>query len=189
MNLAKKDVIELFLTLLAVIAGSIAASGAFLGASYERQRVALEEKPTVFLACEPEFRSLDEAQGLKPEANAVFLTNRGANWIHIANVDSDETPAPFARCSLSNYGQMPVVNLRLSLTLQGKNAYFDVPGLESSERFTFSLINGTNTNLRFAFEPNVAITRVDTGSDDTVALYLSRSLRSLQHRAIEPAAR
>lgn len=186
-SLPKKDVIELFLTLLAVIAGSIAASGAFVGASYERQRVALEEKPTVFLACEPEFRSLDAAQGLKPEANAAFLTNRGANWIHVANVDSDETPAPFARCSLSNYGRMPVVNLRLSLMLQGKKAFLDVPGLESSERFTFSLINGTNANLRFAFEPTVAITRVDTDSDDTVALFLSRSLRSLQYRMIEPA--
>jgi hypothetical protein len=188
-NLHKKDVIELLLALLAVIAGSIAASGAFVSASYERQRVALEEKPTVFLACEPDFRSLDAAQGVKPETTAAFLTNRGAHWIHIAKMDSDETPAAFARCSLSNYGRLPLLNIQLTLTLQGKKTSLDVPGLGSSERFTFSMINGTNANLRFAFVPVVTVTRVDTGSEDADVLFLSRSLLTLQNRAIEPAAR
>lgn len=142
MSVNKKDVIELVLALLAVIAGSVAASGAFVSASYEQKRVAIEEKPTIFLACEPEFRSLDAAQGIKLETNAVFLTNRGGRWIHIGNIDRDRTPAPFARCTLSNYGRLPLVNLQLVLTLRGKRTALDVPGLASSERFTFSLING-----------------------------------------------
>ena len=189
MNLEKKDIIELVMALLAVIAGSIAASGAFVSASYERQRVALEEKPTLLLACEPEFRSLDVAQGLKPEANAAFLSKRRADWIHIAERDSAQTPAAFARCSLNNYGRLPLVNLRLTLSLEGRNTFLDVAGLGSSERFTFSLINGTNANLHFAFVPVAKVTRVDTGSEDSVVLFLSRSLVALQNRTIEPAER
>lgn len=187
MSLEKKDVIELVLTLLAVIAGSIAASGAFVSAAYEQQRVTLEEKPTILLSCEPEFTSLDIAQGIKPETNAAFLNGHGAGWIHIGNLDRAETPAPFARCTLTNYGRLPLLNVRLGLTLQGKRASLDVPGLAPSERFTFSLINGTRTALRFTFVPAVTVTRVDTGSDDTVVLFLSRSLTTLQKRTIEPA--
>jgi hypothetical protein len=187
MSVNKKDVIELALTLLAVIAGSIAASGAFVSASFEQQRVALEEKPTIFLACEPEFRTLDAAQGTKPETNAALLTNRGAGWIHIANVESGETPAPFARCTLSNYGRLPLLNLRLRLTFRGINATLDFPGLAASERYSFSMINGTNANVRFAFRPVVTLTRVDTGAEDTVVLFLSRSLIALEQRTTEPA--
>ncbi|HET9393553.1 MAG TPA: hypothetical protein VFO29_08575 [Candidatus Rubrimentiphilum sp.] len=187
MSLEKKDVIELVLTLVAVIAGSIAASGAFVSASYEQQRVALEEKPAIFLSCEPEFTTLDAAQGRKPEENAVFLDGRGASWVHIANLDRDQTPAPFARCTLTNYGRLPLLNLRLGLALQSKSHSLDVPGLAAAERFTFSLINGTNANLRFAFAPTVQVTRVDNGLDDTVVLFLSRSLIALQAQTIKPA--
>ena len=188
MGFEKKDVIELVLTLVAVIAGSIAASGAFVSASYEQQRVALEEKPAVLLSCEPEFTALDMAQGIKSETNAAFLNDRGAAWIHIGNLDRDQTPAPFARCTLTNYGRLPLLNLRLGLMLQSKRRSLDVPGLAPSERFTFSLINGTNANLQFAFVPAVTITRVDTGLDDRVVLFLSRSLMALQGRTIQPAS-
>lgn len=187
MNVDKKYVIELVLTLLAVIAGSIAASGAFVSASYEQHRVTLEEKPAILLSCEPEYTSLDVAEGTKPETNAAFLNSRGARWIHLANLYRDQTPAPFARCALSNYGRLALLDLRLALTLQGKRTSLDVPGLAPSERFTFSLINGTNVMLRFAFVPAVTVTRVDTGSQDSVVLFLSRSLVTLQQRTIEPA--
>jgi hypothetical protein len=71
------QVLELVLTLLAVIAGSVAATGSFLGASYERDRVELDRRPAVLLACEPEFRALDNAEGTKPPTNTVLLTARG----------------------------------------------------------------------------------------------------------------
>lgn len=187
MSLEKKDVLELVLTLVAVIAGSIAASGAFVSAGYEQQRVSLEEKPAILLFCEPEFRSLDIAQGIQPETKAAFLDNRGAHWIHISNLYRDLTPAPFARCTLTNYGRLPLLNLRLAIALQGKKRSLDVPGLAPSERYAFSLINGANMTLRFAFAPAVTVTRVDTGLDDTVALFLSRSLITLQRRAVAPA--
>ena len=187
MNDKQKTFIELMLTLLAVIAGSIAASGAFVSASYERQRVALEQKPTIFLACEPEFRALDTAERIKPETNAAFLTNRGARWIHIADFELDQTPAPFARCTLSNYGRLPVLNLRLGLSVRGSKTSLDVPGLASSDRYSFSLINGTSAYVRFSFEPIVTLTRVDTGSQDSVPLYLSQALVRMQERPVEPS--
>jgi len=114
----KGDVIELVLTLLAVIAGSVAATGAFLGASYERDRVELERRPAVLLACQPEFHALDVAEGTRPPTNTILLTARGARWIHIVSDGRSDTPQPFARCTLTSYGQLPVFNLRVNLQVQ-----------------------------------------------------------------------
>ena len=110
--------VELVLTLLAVIAGSVAATGAFLGASYERDRVELERRPAVLLSCQPEIRALDTAEGTRPPTNTVLLTAKGARWIHIVSDGRGEVPQPFARCALTSYGQLPVFNLRVALKFE-----------------------------------------------------------------------
>src|SRR5271155_3931289 len=112
------EFLELVLTLLAVIAGSVAATGSFLGASYERDRVELERRPAVLLACEPEFHALDVAEGTRPPTNTILLTARGARWIHIVSDGRGDVPQPFARCALTSYGVLPVFNLRITLKLQ-----------------------------------------------------------------------
>ncbi|HZZ65287.1 MAG TPA: hypothetical protein VFE17_07310 [Candidatus Baltobacteraceae bacterium] len=181
-----KGSIELVLTLMAFIAGSIAATGSFMSASYERQRVALEQKPAIFLSCEPEYRALDIAEHLKPEPIAAFLTIRAAHWVHVAEDEKQgEAPASFARCTLTNYGRLPVLNLMLGMTLRGGSAALDVPGLAPSNKFTFSLINGTNQPMRFTFERVIVLTRVDTGTQEHAPLFLSEALVSLQNRIVE----
>lgn len=193
-----KELIELALTLLAVIAGSLAAIGAFLGASYEKQRVELVRKPALFLSCEPEFRLLDIAQGNKPAARAALLTGSGARWIHLASDARDDTPQPFASCALTNYGQLPLFNMRVRLTVQTADqsrgsttarTFLDVPGLSPSATYPFALINGTGGPITFAFEPMLTVMRVDTGTQGAVPLFLSEELLDLQQRVGEQLQR
>ena len=155
------QILELTLTLLAVIAGSVAATGSFLGASYERDRVELERRPAVLLACQPEFHALDVAEGARPPTNTILLTAKGARWIHIVSDGQAETPQPFARCTLTSYGRLPVFNLRVNLAVQllgvrhdalaTVDSSFDVPGLSPSEPYPFGLINAANGDLKFQF--------------------------------------
>ncbi|HEY2473848.1 MAG TPA: cupredoxin family copper-binding protein [Candidatus Cybelea sp.] len=189
--------VELVLTLLAVIAGSIAATGAFLGASYERDRIALEKRPAVLLSCEPEFHTLDTAEGTRPPTNTVLLTPRGARWIHIVSDGRGDTPQPFARCALTSYGELPVFNLRVALKLEmldspskGPNmvdSSFDVPGLSPSQPYPFGLINGTHTNIRLNFDRAMTLTLVDSGTATVETLFLDHGLLNLQQQRVPPA--
>jgi plastocyanin len=191
------ETLELVLTLLAVIAGSVAATGAFLGASYERDRVALEKRPAVLLSCAPEFRALDAAEGTRPPINTVLLTPRGARWIHVVSDGRGNVPQPFARCALTSYGQLPVFNLRVALKLEmldqpGKepktaDSSFDVPGLSPSQPYPFGLINGTEANIRFNFERALTLTPVDSGTATVETLFLDQGLLNLQQHPVQPA--
>lgn len=190
------ETLELVLTLLAVIAGSVAATGAFLGASYERERVVLERQPAVLLSCEPEFRALDTAEGTRPPTNTVLLTPRGARWVHIVSDGRADVPQPFARCALTSYGQLPVFKLRVALKLEmldqsGKepttvDSSFDVPGLSPSQPYPFGLINGTAANIRLDFERALTLTPVDSGTATIETLFLDQGLLNLQQRAVPP---
>jgi plastocyanin len=194
---SRSDVIEFVLTLLAVIAGSVAATGSFLGASYERDRVELERRPAVLLACQPEFHALDLAEGTRPPTNTVLLTARGARWIHIVSTGRSDTPQPFARCTLTSYGRLPVFNLRVPLqvhlvgashdALATVDSSFDVPGLSPSEPYPFGLINGANTSMTFQFDRALTLTPVDSGTATVETLFLDQGVLNLQQRTVEAA--
>lgn len=179
----RKGVLELILTFLAVISGSVAAIGAFLAASYDRERVELERRPAVHLACQPEFRALDVAEGVRPPTNNVLLTSRGARWIHVVGDGRVGTPQAFAKCTLTSYGQLPVFNLRLTLwesAPRDTRATLDIPGLSPSASYSFGIVNGAGTALRFHFEPSLGLTRVDTGTADVTTLFMDQGLLDLQ---------
>lgn len=189
------DAVELVLSLLAVIAGSVAATGAFLGASYEKHRVDLESKPAILLACHQEFRALDVAEGTKPPILTALLASDGAHWVHIVGDGRGDTPQPFATCALTNYGQLPVFNIRIALMLRSSNGstttrtHLDFPGLSPSTPYSFALTNGTTGEISFVFDPTLTLMRVDTGEQNTAALFLDGGLIDLQQRAIRPESR
>ena len=190
------ETLEIVLTLVAVIAGSAAAIGAFLSAWYDRDRVELERRPAVLLYSEPEFQALDTAEGTRPPTNTVLLTPRGARWIHIVSDGRRDVPEPFARCALTSYGQLPVFNLRVALKFamlneRGKepqpvDSSFDVPGLSQSRPYFFGLINGTDANIRFYFEPTLTLTPVDSGRATVETLFRDQGLLNLQQQQVQP---
>lgn len=166
-----------------------------MGASYERDRVELERRPAVLLACEPEFRALDMAEGTRAPTNTILLTVRGARWIHVVSDGRGDVPQPFARCTLTSYGRLPVFNLRVTLKLtlprergiepKTIDSSFDVPGLSPSAPYPFGLINGEERSMKFQFAPALTLTPVDSGIATVEPLFLDQGVLNLQQHAVQ----
>jgi plastocyanin len=97
---------------------------------------------------------------------------------------------------LTSYGQLPVFNLRVALKFamldqrskepQTIDSSFDVPGLSPSQPYSFGIINGTEANIRFKFEPALTLTPVDSGTVTVETLFLDQGLLKLQQQLVQP---
>ena len=182
--------VEIFLTLLAAISGSLAAVGAFVGASYEKARVDLERRPAIHLSCSPEFAPLDLAEHAAPPAQTLLLTTRGGRWVH------NSGPTPFARCAVTNYGHIPVLDVRIPLdlsfgpgpTLQPIQTVVDVPGLAADASFDFGLLNGSRSRLTYHFGRTANLARVDLDAPTKERLFADDGVAELETRAVDPSS-
>ncbi|MGP6156016.1 MAG: cupredoxin family copper-binding protein [Vulcanimicrobiaceae bacterium] len=179
---------EIFLTLVAAISGSLAAVGAFMGASYEKARVDLERRPAIHLSCRPEFAPLDTAEHDPPPTQTLLLTSRGAQWVH------NMGPTPFARCAVTNYGHLPVLDVRIPFGLSfGSNAspqpvetVVDIPGLAADASFAFGLLNSTHSRLTYRFGRTVDLARVDLDAPTKERLFADDGVAELEARGVDP---
>jgi plastocyanin len=183
----KQTDVEIVLTLLAAISGSLAAVGAFMGASYEKARVDLERRPAIHLSCRPEFAPLDAAEHEPPPARTLLLTTRGGRWVH------NSGPTPFARCAVTNYGHIPVLDVRIPLDLsfgssvspQPVEAVVDVPGLPADASFDFGLLNGVRSRLTYRFGRTVEVARVDLDAPTKERLFADDGVAELEARGVD----
>src|SRR5450755_2817349 len=181
--------VEIFLTLLAAISGSLAAVGAFVGASYEKARVDLERRPAIHLSCRPEFAPLDVAEHAAPPAQTLLLTTRGGRWVH------NSGPTPFARCAVTNYGHIPVLDVRIPLDLSFASSVspepvetvVDVPGLAADAAFDFGLLNGSRSRLTYRFGRTANLARVDLDVATKERLFADDGVAELETRAVDPS--
>jgi plastocyanin len=180
--------VEIFLTLVAATSGSLAAVGAFLGASYEKARIDLERRPAIHLSCRSEFAPLDAAEHTSPPAQSLLLTTRGGRWVH------NSGPTPFARCAVTNYGHIPVLDVRIPLDLsfgsglapQTIETVVDVPGLAADASFDFGLLNGSRSRLTFRFGRAANLARVDLDVPTKERLFADDGVAELETRAVDP---
>ena len=71
--------------------------------------------------------------------------------------------------------------------LKTVDSSFDVPGLSPSQPYSFGLINGTDANIRFNFDPALTLTPVDDRGTATVeTLFLDQGLLNLQQQPVQP---
>jgi plastocyanin len=188
-SISRSDV-EIFLTLVAAISGSLAAVGAFLGASYEKARIDLERRPAIHLSCRPEFAPLDAAEHAPPPAQSLLLTTRGGRWVH------NSGPTPFARCAVTNYGHIPVLDIRIpldlsfgsSLTAKPVETVVDVPGLAADASFDFGLLNGSRSRLTYRFGRTTNLARVDLDVPTKERLFADDGVAELETRAVDPSS-
>jgi len=182
--------VELFLTLVAAIGGSLAAVSAFVGASYEKARVDLERRPAIHLSCRPEFAPLDVAEHAPPPAQTLLLTARGGQWVH------NSGPTPFARCAVTNYGHIPVLDVRIPLFLsfgpgrapQSIATVIDVPGLAADASFDFGLLNGSRSRLTYRFGRAANLARVDLDAPTKERLFADDGVAELETRSVDPSS-
>lgn len=186
----KRAHLDISLSAIAAIAGSIAAIGAFLTAYYEREHNDLERVPAVHLSCHPEYRLAEIAQRLSVPSDTLLLTPAGGQWLHVTGLDA---PQPFARCEVRNFGRLPVldIHLQLRLSFAGKRDQtivpIDLPGLSSDASYEFSLLNGGQADMRFAFDRTVELAGVDAPAPVPERLYTDVRVADLERAAVPPA--
>jgi len=171
------------------MSGSLAAVGAFVGASYEKARVDLERRPAIHLSCRPEFAPLDAAEHAPLPAQSLLLTPRGGRWVH------NSGPTPFARCAVTNYGRIPVLDVRIPLDLsfgsgpatRPVETAVDVPGLAADASFDFGLLNGSRSSLTYRFGRTTNLARVDLDVPTKERLFADDGVAELEARAVDPA--
>jgi len=184
----KRTDVEIILALLAAVGGSLAAVGAFMGASYEKARVDLERRPAIHLSCRPEFAPLDAAEHEPPPARTLLLTSRGGRWVH------NTGPTPFARCAVTNYGHIPVLDVRIPLALSFGSSesprpvetVVDVPGLPPDASFDFGLLNGARSRLTYRFGRTADLARVDLDVPTKERLFADDGVAELEARGVDP---
>src|ERR1700733_8871971 len=107
---------EIVLSLIAAIASSVAAIGASFTGFYQMQAVNLERIPAVHLACRPEYRLAEQAAHVTEPEETLLLRPSGGELIHVAGSDP-MTPDPFARCTVKNFGRLPLLDMHLPTRL------------------------------------------------------------------------
>lgn len=189
----KKFSLEVALSLVAAIGGTLAALGGLWIAYHQMARDEIERSPAVHLSCRPEFRLAEIAQNISAPEETLLLTESGGQWVHVggslsprkARANEPAAPEPFARCEVRNYGRLPVLNIRMPLTLRfggGRStvAVVDIPGLAPDASYEFSMLNGTSKSLVFAFDPTITVTRVDTRVTAKAPLFADERLAELE---------
>jgi plastocyanin len=194
---------EIVLSLIAAIASSVAAIGASFTGFYQMQAVNLERIPAVHLACRPEYRLAEQAAHVTQPEETLLLRPSGGELIHVGGSDpmgmqhgGVATPEPFARCTVKNFGRLPLLDMHLPTRLTFRNPttgvvvrttfVLDLPGLSADAQYEFSLLNGSNEVLRIAFDRTVLLANIEGSSEVSERLFVDARVSELERMAVEP---
>jgi len=192
---AEKRNLEVSLSLIAAVGGTLAAVGGFVIAYHQMSRDEIERSPAIHLACRPEFRLAEIAQGIRAPEETLLLTESGGQWVHVggkikgANTAA-AAPEPFGRCDVRNFARLPMLNIRIPLQLSfmspnggatvASHAVVEIPGLAPDASYEFSMMNGTSKTLKFAFDRRISVTRVDERKEVTAPLFTDERVAEME---------
>jgi plastocyanin len=194
-GVAEKRNLEVSLSLIAAVGGTLAAVGGFVIAYHQMSRDEIERSPAIHLACRPEYRLAEIAQGIRPPEETLLLTETGGQWVHVGGTmkgskSAAAAPEPFARCAVRNFARLPMLNIRIPLKLTftalashaavQSNALIEIPGLAPDASWEFSMLNGTSSRLKFAFDRSISVTRVDERKQVTATLFTDERVAELE---------
>jgi plastocyanin len=194
---------EIVLSLIAAIASSVAAIGASFTGFYQMKAVNLERSPAVHLACRPEYRLAEEAAHVTEPEETMLLRPSGGELIHVGGSDpmgmqngGVPSPEPFARCTVKNFGRLPLLDMHLPTRLTFHNPasgvvtrttfVLDLPGLSADAQYEFSLLNGSNDDLRIAFERTVLLANIESNNEVSERLFVDTGVSELERMSVEP---
>jgi plastocyanin len=194
---------EIILSLIAAIASSVAAIGASFTGFYQMQAVNLERAPAVHLACSPEYRPAEQAAHVAEPEETLLLRPSGGELIHVSGSDpmgmqlgGVPTPEPFARCTVKNFGRLPLLDMHLPTRLTFRNPtsgvvtrtnfVLDLPGLSADAQYEFSLLNGSNDVLGIAFDRAVLLANIEGNNEVSERLFVDAGVSELERMTVEP---
>jgi hypothetical protein len=112
-----------------------------------------------------------------------------------------ELPPLFARFTLTNGGRVPVVRVRIPVTIffypnphdvsnaQQEQTAVDIPLLVPGGTFDFAVANASTLNVRYEFSRKASLTRIDTEKADEMTLFADDGVANNEHQIINGYAR
>jgi plastocyanin len=212
MAAVKKDHFETILSLIAAIASSVAAIGAFSTGFYQMQAVNLERIPAIHLACRPEYVLAEAAAHVERPEDTLLLRPSGGEWVHVSGAGAMtgmpgmsgmgggvDTPDPFARCTVKNFGRLPLLDMHLPTRLSFTNSatgavvrstfVIDLPGLSADAEYEFSLLNGSSDLMQVSFERTVLLAALDGNGQVSQHLFVDGRVAEIERMRVEPGDR
>ena len=197
---------ETALSFIAAIASSVAAIGAFSTGFYQMQAVNLERIPAIHLACRPEYRLAEQAAHVDQPEETLLLRPSGGEWIHVGGSTGMgmrdmrvDAPDPFARCTIKNFGRLPLLDMHLPTQVTFKNPrtgaiarstfVVDLPGLSADAEYEFSLLNGSPDVMQIAFDRSILLSAMDGNGQTSQHLFVDAGVPRLEGMRIEPGNR
>lgn len=190
-----RSFLEIVIALVAAITGSFAALGAFAGATFEEQRLDLEKAPAIHLSCSAEYSNRDLAEHRSGPAETLLLAEDGGTLLHVPVAGDEPAQSPFARCSVTNYGRLPVLDVRIAVHFavlrsagqenRPATAIVVIPGLSPDATFEFGLLNGADARLRVSMDRTASVTRVNAPGPSIEKLYADDGVVALEERPVE----
>jgi plastocyanin len=197
----KREHLETILSFVAAIASSVAAIGAFFTGFYSMQSVNLERIPAIHLACRPEYRLAERAANIDQPEETLLLRPSGGEWIHVggsAGMDAHvDAPDPFARCTVKNFGRLPLLDMSLPVRLSFSKPdglvvhstfMLELPGLSPDAAYEFSLLNGSPDVMRIAFDRTVLLSAMDANGRTSQHLFVDARVPEIERMQVEPSS-
>jgi len=108
-----------------------------------------------------------------------------------------ETPDPFARCTVKNFGRLPFLDMSLPVRLSfskpdGPVAHstfmLELPGLSPDAAYEFSLLNGSSDVMRIAFDRTVHLSAMDGNGQIAQHLFVDARVPEIERMQVEPGS-
>jgi hypothetical protein len=170
--------------LVAALGGIWAAIASYMSATAAFGQLDLQRKPVIVLTCNSTFRLEEEAHKVSPPTNVLFLEPGQSGLVikldqtiptYTSSGEIIEYPPIYARCSVTNAGALPVVQVELPLTVsfyqnvtrsmtpeESDRRTILVPFLKPGEAYEFGIAQGSVTPASFRFDRTGSLTRIDT---------------------------
>jgi plastocyanin len=155
------------------------------------------------LACRPEYLLADQAAHISEPEETLLLGPSGAEWIHVGGTDlmgmplsPVATPQPFARCTVKNFGRLPLLDMDLPTHLTFRNpatgtimrttVELELPGLSADAEYDFSLLNGSNDVMGIVFDRTVHLANLDGNGQVAEQLFVDARVPELERMTVQP---
>jgi len=173
------------------------------------EQLDLERRPVLILTGQPAFLLQETTHNIPPPSRVLFLEPDSSRLVlfdsKIPMMNKEgllyELPPLFARFTLTNGGRVPVVRVRVPVTVffypnphdvsnaQQEQTAIDIPLLVPGGTFDFAVANASTLNVRYEFSRKASLTRIDTEKADEMTLFADDGVANSEHQIINGYAR
>jgi plastocyanin len=105
------------------------------------------------------------------------------------------TPDPFARCTVKNFGRLPLLDMSLPVRLSFSKPdgpvvhstfMLELPGRSPDADYEFSMLNGSPEVMRIAFDRTVLVSALNGNGQTAQHLFVDARVPEIERMHVEP---